>query len=113
MKKEKENLNKLTGRYYDTSEFTDYNADVEKPLPILFQSGYLTIKSYNFEQNTFLLDFPNNEVKKGFITASANNYLQPSQEAGSWTRDADKRQLFKIGVSFSSESGTIEEWRII
>ena len=27
--------------------------------------------------------------------------------------DADTRQLFKIGVSFSSESGTIEDWQII
>ncbi|MGN0257415.1 MAG: AAA family ATPase [Bacteroides sp.] len=59
----KENLNELTGRYYDSSEFIDYKADIEKPLPMFYQSGYLTIKSYNFEQNTFLLDFPNKEVK--------------------------------------------------
>lgn len=59
----KENLYELTGRYYDSSEFIDYKADIEKPLPMFYQSGYLTIKSYNFKQNTFLLDFPNKEVK--------------------------------------------------
>ena len=73
----RENLNELTGRYYDTSEFVDYRADVECPLPMIYQSGYLTIKDYDALTNTFLLDFPNNEVKRGFATAVATGYLQP------------------------------------
>ena len=32
-----EDLDELTGRYYDPSEFIDYKADVEKPLPLLNQ----------------------------------------------------------------------------
>lgn len=71
-----ENLNELTNRYYDASEFVDYRADVERPLPMIYQSGYLTIKAYDRLTNTYLLDFPNNEVKRGFATAIANNYLQ-------------------------------------
>ena len=71
-----ENLNELTGKYYDTSEFVDYKADVEKPLPMIFQSGYLTVKGFDREMNTYLLDFPNNEVKKGFVTMVANDYLK-------------------------------------
>ena len=82
-----ENLNELTGKYYDTSEFIDYKADVEKPLPMIFQSGYLTVKGFDREMNTYLLDFPNNEVKKGFVTLVANNYLQPEKDSGSWARD--------------------------
>ena len=39
-----ENLDELTGRYYDPREFVDYKATVEKPLPMIYQSGYLTIK---------------------------------------------------------------------
>ena len=70
-----ENLNELTGKYYDPSEFIDYKADVEMPLPMIYQSGYLTIKDYNMDMNTYLLDFPNNEVKKGFVTMVANDYL--------------------------------------
>lgn len=58
-----ENLNELTGKYYDPSQFFDYKADVEKPLPMIFQSGYLTIKDCDLDMNTYLLDFPNNEVK--------------------------------------------------
>ena len=71
-----ENLNELTGKYYDPSQFIDYKADLEKPLPMIYQSGYLTIKDCDLDMGTFLLDFPNNEVKKGFVTLVANNYLQ-------------------------------------
>ena len=83
----KENLNELTGKYYDPSQFVDYKADVEKPLPMIYQSGYLTVKDCDFDMNTFLLDFPNNEVKKGFVTLVANNYLDTKTDTGSWARD--------------------------
>lgn len=36
------------------------------PLPLLYQSGYLTIKSYDPDFETYLLGFPNKEVEKGF-----------------------------------------------
>lgn len=78
-----ENLNELTGKYYDPSQFVDYKADVELPLPMIFQSGYLTIKDCNLEQETYLLDFPNNEVKKGFVSLLASSYLKGSTDTGS------------------------------
>ena len=43
-----ENVNELTGKYYSPAEFIDYKADVERPLLMIFQSGYLTIlESYS------------------------------------------------------------------
>ena len=78
----RENLDELTGRYYFEREFEDYKATAEKPLPMIYQSGYLTIKDYNWEDETFLLDFPNNEVKAGFLTAVASNYLKPAEDTG-------------------------------
>ncbi len=78
----RENLDELTGRYYFEREFEDYKATAEKPLPMIYQSGYLTIKDYNWEDETFLLDFPNNEVKAGFLTAVASNYLKPAENTG-------------------------------
>lgn len=38
----------------------------ENPLPLLFQSVYLTIKDYNKEFGTYILGFPNREVEEGF-----------------------------------------------
>ena len=105
-----ENLNELTGKYYDTSEFIDYKADVEKPLPMIFQSGYLTVKGFDREMNTYLLDFPNNEVKKGFVTMVANDYLKVKDKAGSWARDivgalktGDLEQFRKLLTSFLAD----------
>ena len=82
-----EDLNELTGRYYRPEEFVDYKADVEKPLPMIYQSGYLTIKDYNLRRGTFLLDFPNNEVKNGFVSMVASSYLKPNESVDSWIQD--------------------------
>ena len=71
-------------------QFVDYRADVEKPLPMIFQSGYLTIKDYDRDMNAFKLDFPNEEVKRGFITMLANCYLQPKESMDSWLMTAVK-----------------------
>lgn len=82
-----EDLDELTSRYYDPSKFIDYKADMEMPLPMIFQSGYLTIKDCDIATNTFLLDFPNNEVRKGFVTLVANSYLQSKEDTSNWTID--------------------------
>lgn len=84
-----ENLNELTGKYYRPEEFVDYKADIEKPLPMIYQSGYLTIKDYNMRMNKFLLDFPNNEVKNGFLTMLATSYLKPKQRVEGWIDEKD------------------------
>ena len=44
-----------------------YRADAINPLPILFQSGYLTIKDYNDFSRLYRLGFPNDEVRYGFL----------------------------------------------
>ena len=102
-----ENLNELTGRYYRPEEFVDYKADVEKPLPMIYQSGYLTIKGYERTYNRFLLDFPNNEVKNGFVSLIAADYLKPQENMKNWVIDVveslkhgDVEQLRKLFTSF-------------
>ena len=85
-----ENLDELTGKYYDPREFVDYKATVEKPLPMIYQSGYLTIKDYDRDFGTFLLDYPNNEVKKGFISLVASDYFKSKYEMGGTVRDMVK-----------------------
>ena len=82
-----ENINELVGRYYDASQFIDYKADVEQPLPMIYQSGYLTIKDCMIEDNTYLLDFPNEEVRNGFIDTVASRYFANSTQPTSWVMD--------------------------
>ncbi len=105
-----EDLDELTGRYYTARQFVDYKADVERPLPMIYQSGYLTIKDYNMEENTFLLDFPNNEVKNGFLSVVAADYLRPAVDMESWIRDVvavlkkgDLERFRRLLTSFLSD----------
>lgn len=42
------------------------------PIPVIYQSGYLTIKDYNERFKKYLLGFPNKEVEEGFL-----NFLLP------------------------------------
>ena len=96
-----ENMDEITGRYYSAEEFIDYKATVEQPLPMIYQSGYLTIKDFNLRRNVFLLDYPNNEVKKGFLSLVASNYFNTRENIYSWIRNA----------AFQLEDGKIEDFR--
>ena len=49
-------------------------------IPLLYQSGYLTIKKYNPMMQSFQLDYPNKEVRLGMVKSLAPNYLSPIQE---------------------------------
>ena len=48
-------------------------------LPLLYQSGYLTIKKYNPILQKYQLDYPNKEVRIGMVKSLAPNYLSPIQ----------------------------------
>ena len=39
---------------------------------MLYQSGYLTIKEYDREFQSYLLDFPNEEVRSGMVSLLAS-----------------------------------------
>lgn len=58
-----------------------YRADAKNPLPILFQSGYLTIKEYIEEVNMYRLGFPNDEVRYSFLEnlVPAYSSLRPDE----------------------------------
>ena len=51
------------------STLTSAYEDNNDPLTYLFQSGYLTIKSYDAEILRYTLDFPNDDVRYGFLNA--------------------------------------------
>lgn len=49
---------------------------IEDPIPVLVQSGYLTIKSYDSARDQYTIGFPNKEVRTGFATSLAK-YIAP------------------------------------
>ena len=47
------------------SRFNVSTDKITDPIPVLYQSGYLTIKDYNEDTKQYLLGFPNEEVRQG------------------------------------------------
>ncbi len=57
------------------------------PIPLIYQSGYLTIKGYDAEFGTYQLGFPNDEVERGFTRFLFRYYTPVSQSKESFIMD--------------------------
>lgn len=77
----------LDGIEASVSSFAEYRVNSKNPIPLIYQSGYLTIKEYDERFRNYLLAFPNEEVKYGFI-----NFLVPY-----YSSIQDNDQDFYIG----------------
>ena len=60
------NLESLTKEVAFDDTLSGVDSMYTNPIPILYQSGYLTIKGYDKEFRTYNLGFPNREVEDGF-----------------------------------------------
>ena len=65
-------LENMTTEDIATDTLNSIDVMDDNPLPLLYQSGYLTIRGYDSEFDTYTLGFPNREVEQGFI-----KYLLP------------------------------------
>jgi hypothetical protein len=90
----KENFNPLEfaeGITISAESINDYRAEGGNPVPLLYQSGYLTITGYDRGLDEYTLGFPNGEVKYGFLKKLLPYYIHgvPKGEffAGSFIRD--------------------------
>ena len=97
-----ENINELAGKEYSAAEFVDYKATRQKPLPMLYQSGYLTIKGYDPTFDVYRLDFPNEEVRSGMVALLASDYFSDENYSNSWLVD----------VTRALRSGDLEKFKL-
>lgn len=65
-------VTRLSDQEADSALLTDINSAFLNPVPLLYQSGYLTIKDYEPDLQIYHLGFPNLEVRHGFL-----NFLMP------------------------------------
>lgn len=72
LKKNKSSLEELDGIEIDGMMLESIDSTSENPIPVIYQSGYLTIKGYDKEFGTYILGFPNKEVEEGFM-----NFILP------------------------------------
>ena len=80
LKKHHYDLERMAHEETDAQVLNSIDSESTNPIPVIYQSGYLTIKEYNKRMGTYLLDFPNNEVRKGFLSILATNYMKPKSK---------------------------------
>ena len=61
------NLSRISSEPVTSDFLNGIDMMEDSPIPLLYQSGYLTLKDYNSEFRTYTLDYPNKEVEEGFI----------------------------------------------
>ncbi len=72
LKQDNYDLDNLLEEEVTADVLNDISYERINPIPVIYQSGYLTIKGYNKRFGTYRLGFPNKEVEQGFI-----KYLVP------------------------------------
>ncbi len=74
LKQGKCNLDNISTDEVPVETLTGANDESPDPITLMYQSGYLTISGYNPEFQTYRLDYPNEEVKRGFLNSLSKLY---------------------------------------
>ncbi len=93
--------------YEEENALTDYRIDNENPIPLFYQTGYLTIRGYDKKYRSYQLGYPNNEVKYGFIKSLAPMFLKADKDPNpldirSFGRDIDKGNTDSLRDRFTA-----------
>ena len=87
MKRNHYDLERLTQEDATADLLGSLDAIDTNPVPLLYQSGYLTIKGYDPEFGTYRLGFPNEEVERGFSRFLFRYYTPASQGQDSFVKE--------------------------
>ncbi|MBR4536668.1 MAG: ATP-binding protein [Bacteroidales bacterium] len=87
LKRNNYDLEQLTREEATADLLGSLDAIDTNPTPLLYQSGYLTIKGYDSEFGTYRLGFPNQEVERGFSRYLFRYYTPASQGQDSFVKD--------------------------
>ena len=84
LKKTGYSLENLTKESLSSDVLNSIDIMDENPLPLLYQSGYLTLKGYDSRFGEYKLGFPNKEVEQGFIKYLLPYYTPKVQDKSSF-----------------------------
>jgi len=91
----------------DERALSDYRIDNPDPVPLFYQSGYLTIAGYQKKYSQYILRFPNDEVKYAFIDSIKPYYLNELKNnsplnVANFCRDLDNENLDSLMNRFKA-----------
>lgn len=118
-------LTQLEGTERSENDLMGLDPVFRDPIPVIFQSGYLTIKGYDRRRDQYLLGFPNEEVKRSFLEALLPAYIDRNVSAqdanifrlidaledGDVDRYMSILQSFMAGIPYGQENARIPERR--
>lgn len=82
LKRHNYNLERLASEETDEQVLNSIDSESTNPVPVIYQSGYLTIKDYDAEFGIYRLGFPNREVEEGFVRFLLPFYARTNKVEG-------------------------------
>lgn len=83
LKKHHYDLQRMAHEETSAEILNSIDSTSDNPIPVIYQSGYLTIKGYDSEFGNYRLGFPNREVEQGFIKFLLPYYANINQSGSS------------------------------
>lgn len=100
----------FTGLKVQEPELRDLSMYTENPIPLFYQTGYLTLKAYNPKTQRFTLGYPNREVEAGVLRNILNFYSPGKRDRQSLVFDLEEafeegnpEKVVKLLKSFLAE----------
>jgi Predicted AAA-ATPase/PD-(D/E)XK nuclease superfamily len=78
-----------------SNQLNAYDLENLQPIPLMFQTGYLTIKDYEEIGGVYSLDYPNQEVRQSYLDLLTNIYTQNPSETGTVLANNLRKILLK------------------
>ena len=111
LKKHHYDLHRMAHEETDEQVLNSIDSESTNPIPVIYQSGYLTIKGYDEEFGIYRLGFPNREVEEGFIRFLLPYYANVNKVESSFeiqkfvreVRAGDYESFFRRLQSFFSD----------
>ncbi len=106
LKKGNFNLEGISKDEVQSYVLTGTNYVKPEPITLMYQTGYLTIRGYDARFDTYRLDYPNEEVRSGFLNSLSQLYapalLQGEFSVVQFVRDIERGDVESFMTRFSS-----------
>lgn len=100
------NLDEISKEDVPEETLTGANYKSPAPITLMYQTGYLTIKGYEPRFNSFYLDYPNEEVKSGFLNSLSQLYapqlIEGDMSVSKFVRDIERGDVEGFMKRFTS-----------
>ncbi len=92
--------------------FSTYELESLSVVPLLFQTGYLTIKAYEPTRRVYTLGYPNSEVEDAFLTYLLSEFSERDRGTHEYAAkyQLQHKPVTLVGANFNSSQRQVSEW---